>query len=104
MVAVAELLAAVGSGAVAETVAVLAMVEPLGTTGFTRTIRRNIADAPFGRFTTVAVTVPPAPATGAEEAHPDEAVNEITVVPGGSGSIRVAPAASSGPLFVTTIA
>jgi hypothetical protein len=103
LVAVAELLPAFASGVVALTVAALVMVEPTGEFGFTRTTSEKVTVAPRGRVEAAAVAVPRLPTAGTELAHPDGAMKETTVAPGGRGSTRDAFAASSGPLFVTTI-
>ena len=99
VLAVAELLAVVGSLDMPLTEAVLLMVEP--GAAVTLTTRVIVSDAPAAIAPSEHDTVP-VPPTGGVLQLP-ELVNETNVVPAGTVSLKLAPLSASGPLFVTVI-
>src|SRR5688572_25154063 len=101
---VSALLPGVGSVVAEETVAVLAMIVPSGTSLSTFTTRTNVAVAPAASVGLVDVTVPPElPTAGSMLFQPAGSTNDTNVVPGGITSVSVTLAASLGPLLVTVI-
>jgi hypothetical protein len=97
--AVAELLAADGSEVVVATIAVLFSAPAAEV--FTTSV--NMAGAPEARLAIVHVTVPPAPTAGVVHSHPATEVSETNVVPAGSVSFKLTPAAAEGPALLTVI-
>jgi hypothetical protein len=100
VVAVAELLAALGSGVPELIVAVFVIVEPTGAPELTCTTSVNIADDAAMRVGVVAITVPLPPTAGALTVQPAGAVNDTNVVFAGVTSVSETAVASLGPLFV----
>lgn len=101
VVAVCELLAALGSLVVELTVAVLLMEAAAPADGVTTSV--NVADAPLARLGFVQVTVPFAPTAGVVHVQPAGGASETKFTPAGSASLSEALAAADGPLFVTVI-
>lgn len=105
VVAVAELLAELGSPTVLETLGELVMVVPEGVTGFTLTTKGKLTEAPEAMVwpplrVQVKVPVPP---TGMEGTQVQLAGvgNETRVVFAGMVSVKVALVSAMGPLLVT---
>jgi hypothetical protein len=94
VLSVVELLAAVGSVVVAETVEV-AVIVPAGTEGATLTTITMAASAPAARLGLVHVTE-----VVTVHVHPTGADTEEKVVFVGIGSVKLTPEAAAGPLFV----
>ena len=101
VVAVCELLAALESLVVAETVAVLLMEAAAAAEGVTTSV--NTADAPLAKLGFVHVTVPFAPTAGVEHVQPAGAASETKFTLAGSTSLSDTLAANAGPLLVTVI-
>src|SRR3989441_1259521 len=101
-VAVAELLAGLGSEVDAElTVAVLEIV-PLAME-LTWTTMVNVAVAPLASDAAVQLTVPVEPTAGVVQVQPAGCVSDRKVVCAGNGSLMVTLAAAFGPALVTVI-
>jgi hypothetical protein len=101
VVAVCELLAALESLVVAETVAVLLIDAAAAAVGVTTSV--NTADAPLATLGFVQFTVPFAPTAGVVQVHPAGAASETKFTPAGSASLSDALAATAGPLLVTVM-
>src|SRR5258706_356693 len=82
------LLPELGSGVVLDAVAVLLMVEPLGTLAPTWTTMVKLGVAPAATVGLVKVTMPVPPIAGAVVVQPAGAVAETNVVPVGTVSAR----------------
>ena len=85
-----------------ETVAVLAMTVPGVTPAPTWTTKVKTA-LPIPNDVWLQETVPPEPAAGVVQLHPAGEASETKVVPVGSGSESVAPAALLGPALATVM-
>src|SRR5262245_55796919 len=94
--AVAELLAGLGSAAAEVTEAVLVRVVPLTVPGGTPATTVTVAVPPAGTAPRFTVTVPPE-----AEAVPWLTATDWNTVPAGSASVSTAPWASLGPRLVT---
>src|SRR5438093_701212 len=103
VVAVAVLLARLGSKVVELTVAVLAIVLPSGAAGLTWTTRVNVAVAPLASVAVVQLTVPVKPAAGVVQVQPAGVGIDWKVVSGGSRSFIVTLAAAFGPALLTAM-
>src|SRR5262245_41256123 len=101
VVAVAMLLAPLGSVVVAVTLDVLVMVEPLAALGLTLTTRVKTAVAPAASVGPTAVMPPVPPTPGVVAVKPAGLVNDTNVVLVGTVSVRITPWESEGPLLVT---
>jgi hypothetical protein len=102
-VAVAELLATVGSGVLELTLAVLAIVTPFTTLQLRFATTVNVAMAPLGMLPSEHVIVPPAPTGGSTQVQPFAGECETKVVPADRLSVRVTAAALFGPLLMRVI-
>jgi hypothetical protein len=101
VVAVPPLLPGTLSGVEDATDAVLEMV-PLGVAGATATTSVKTA-LPTANEAFVQVTVPPAPMAGVLQFQPPGELSETNVVPTGSESDKLTPAAALGPAFEAVI-
>ena len=103
--AVALLLARLGSVVAAVTLAVLLIVDPAGRLGETRTTTVKLAEAPEASAAIVPLIVPVPPTAGLVRLNdgPEVCVSETKVVLAGTTSERDAVWASLGPAFATVI-
>ena len=102
--AVAELLPAVGSAVVLDTLAVLVIVVPFAVPAFTFTTIVKLLNALAASDVAVKVMVPVPPAgTASVRVQPAGVVTETSVVFAGTASESDKLAASLGPLLVTVI-
>src|SRR5262245_18693 len=104
VVAVAVLLAALGSMDVAPTDAVFVMTVAFAVPALTLTTRVNEALAPEARLARVQLTVPVAPTAGVEHDQPAAEVSDTNMVLFGTTSLSVRLVAPNGPAFETLIA
>ena len=101
VVAVALLLAGVGSVVEELTVAVLEMTVPLAVVESTFTTMVKLALSPLPIVAFVHVTVPLAPTAGVVQVQPAAALSETKVVCSGSGSVTLTELACEGPPLLT---
>jgi prephenate dehydrogenase len=94
------LLAEVGSVVVAVTEE-LAVIVPAATEGATFTTTIMPAEVPAASAGSVQFTVPVPPTAGVVQVQPAGARTDWNVVLVGVASVKLAPAAAAGPLFVT---
>jgi prephenate dehydrogenase len=94
------LLAEVGSIVVAVTEE-LAVIVPAATAGATLTTTIMSAEVPAASDGSVQFTVPVPPTAGVVQVQPAGARTDWNVVLVGVASVKLAPAAAAGPLFVT---
>lgn len=104
-VAVAVLFVDTGSVVVAATVAVFVIVLPAGSDEAARTTSENVADAALTSVAAVQEMLPVPPAAGVVHVNvgPAVCVSDTNVVPAGTASVTVTPAASEGPPFAAVI-
>src|SRR5690348_11840017 len=101
--ATAWLSAASGSATLEPALTALERAVPLGTVQATSVLSVKDAVAPMPSAAVWHTTAPPCPGAGASQVHPAAAVTPAKVVPAGRASLRIAPAALSGPALETAI-
>ena len=101
VVALAELLAGLGSGTALEALAVFVMTVPPDVPGLTCTTKPKFPTPPEARFGIVQLIAPDPPTGGVVHVQPGAGTIDWNVVFAGMLSVRTALVPSSGPEFVT---